>query len=212
MKTVSFLGTVIAVSAAIFLAQNASAQTITLESWEGSLDGWTLQAPGWTYAPSPIGVTDGSYSAALTGTNSPNYGQMLLSPFEASWTAAFGGATSLKLDVFTFPGSFGNFLQFDIDINNADTGFVSLDSYSYPATVIGSETMITVPVSPALAAILAASTHPTQIAIQIGGGNTPGNQTMYLDNLRVVPEPSTFALLGFGVIGLVGVARRRRVS
>jgi hypothetical protein len=197
-----------AIAAVMVLAQSASAQL--LESWEGSLDGWTVQNANYIYAPATkFGVTDGTFSASLTGLAGPNYGQMLLSPYEASWTAEIGGATSMSLDVYTPNASFGYYCQFQLGLVNNDTGYVALNPV-YTGTGIGSETTITVPISPSVAATLAASSNPTQLFIQIGGGYTAGNETMYLDNLRVVPEPSTFALLGFGVLGLVGVARRRR--
>ncbi|HUK81706.1 MAG TPA: PEP-CTERM sorting domain-containing protein [Verrucomicrobiae bacterium] len=201
---------VVVVLAVLLMLQNASAQL--LESWEGTLNGWTVQDANYAYAPSTVdGVTEGTYSAALTGTAGPGYGQMLLSPYQASWTALLGNAASLSLDIYTPPGSFGYYLQFDVDVNNADTGYQSLTGYSYPATVIGSQYTLTIPISPAIAAGLAASANPTQIAIQIGGGYSDGNETMYLDNLRVtaIPEPSTFGLLGLGVLSLFCVIRRR---
>ncbi|HTS19291.1 MAG TPA: PEP-CTERM sorting domain-containing protein [Verrucomicrobiae bacterium] len=214
--------TTLAGVAAILLVQSSFAQTVTIESWENTYDGWQVPSPNDANAAfSPItsgfttkaGVTDGSYSLGITGngTGGPDYGQLLLSPYVAGWTPLLGSATSLSLDVYTPAASFGYYLQFDIDIDNADTGFVSLDGYSYPATVIGSETTITVPVPAGVAATLAASSNPTQIAIQVGGGFSPGNESMYLDNLRVaeVPEPSTFALIGLGLLGLLGIKSRR---
>jgi len=67
-----------------------------------------------------------------------------------------------------------------------------------------------VPVSSALAATLAASAHTTAMFIQVGGGFSAGNETMYLDNLRAtnLPEPASLSMLGLG--GLTMLRRRRR--
>ena len=203
-----------------FLAIGANTTKAALiESWEGGLDGWQVPSPGGTntsYTAATVttpGVTDGVDSLAVgsSTSTSPNYSQMLLSPFVASWTSLLAGASAVSLDVYTPPGSFGFFLQFDIDVNNADTGFQSLDSFSYPSTTIGSETTITVPVSPTLQAEFAASSNPTQFAIQIGGGSTTGNETMYLDNLRTVPAPEP-ASLGLLASGFLFLGRRRRIA
>jgi hypothetical protein len=206
---------IITVSAAVLLLQGAPAQATLIESWENTLDGWTvIDSNNYSSAFSTkTGVTDGTYSLALTGTQAPGYGQMLRSQFAQSYTTILGNSSSLSLDVFGPASSFGGFLQFDFDINNNDTGFVSLDSFSYPGiSPDGNEHTITVPISPSLQATLAASSNPTQIIIQIGGGFTAGNETMYLDNLRtvdLVPEPSTIALLATGLLGLVCIKRRR---
>jgi PEP-CTERM motif len=209
-KSIRGFGTLVVASAVLLLVQNASAQLI--ESWENTLDGWTVQQAAYSSAFSTkLGVTDGTYSLALTVTAGPTYGQMLLGPSLMSNTLLLGNAASLSLDIYTPPASFGFFLQFDVDVDNADIGYQSIDGYSYPATVIGSQYTLTIPIPAFIQTGLAASANPTTIVIQIGGGYTDGNETMYLDNLRVtaIPEPSTIALLGFGLIGLVCVARRR---
>ncbi len=73
-----------------------------------TFDGWT-SLQGSTLSYSNIGVTDGLTSLAVTSTGAPNYGQMLRSPFNASYTSDFANAFALSFDIFTFPASFGNF-------------------------------------------------------------------------------------------------------
>lgn len=216
-RTNKYLASLAAMGLMWAMPYGASATTTLIESWEGGLDGWVVPAPGGsntTYSaqvvPGP-GVTDGVDSLAVSSqTTSPNYTQLLAGPSSMGLTTILGNASAVDLDIYTPPASFGYFLQFDIDINNADTGFVSLDSYSYPATTIGAEYTLSVPVSSALAATLAASSNPTAIYIQVGGGFTAGNETMFLDNLRAVnlPEPASFSLLG--ITGLTLLRRRRR--
>jgi len=182
-----------------------------LESWENTLDGWQVLNGNYTAGfSSTTGVTDGSYSLSLTGTAAPSYGQMLGSPSTTLLTSELAGASALSFDVYAPGGSFGYYLQFDVDINNSDTGYVSLDSYSYPGVSIGGETTVTVPISSSLQSALAASSNPTSIYIQVGGGYSPDNETFYLDNMRLTaaPEPATLALLGLGMAG--GMLLRRR--
>jgi hypothetical protein len=207
------------IGVAMLLPTFASAQLI--ESWENTLDGWTFNPSYNTQAgftqgfSNTTGVTNGSYSLTVTSAGpSPNYGQMLEGPTDYYNTVALANATDLLLDVDTTPAAFGYFLQFDIEINNADTGFQSIDGYAYPSATIGSESTVTFPISPTISSELAASSNPTQIDISIGGGG--GGGEMYLDNLRgngppvVLPEPMSLGAMGAGSVLLM--LRRHRKS
>jgi hypothetical protein len=204
------------VCALLTLPNHARAQVL-INSWENSQEGWSiLQAPyssgGFVTSP---GVTNGTYSWAITGTTNPNYGGMLASSFDASLTSllAVPGQT-VSIDVYAPSASFGYYLQWDLVVNNADTGYQSVDGYSYSqAASIGGQATLTFAIPAGLQATLASSSNPTQLVYQIGGGDSPGNDTFYVDNLRAalsVPEPASLALFGLGSLGLASALRRNR--
>ena len=211
MKGIVFLS----VALTSLLIQSTSAAVI--ESWEANSDGWASQSENIYISFSRVlGVTDGNFSLALTGiAASEPTGPLfqLLSPFQNSYTTALASSSALTLDIYTPPDSFGNYLLFDVFIMNTDTGFEQFtdnDGYAYVLTTIGSETTLTFSIPSAAAAILASSSHPTQIGIQSLGGFSEGNETVYLDNLQTVPapEPETIELVGMCLVGFLMMRRR----
>src|ERR1017187_10002767 len=137
--------------------QPAQASTL-LESWENTLDGWTVSGGGVGSSSfsTAQGVTDGSFSLDLTYPGNPTYGTPLFSSYNSSWTSILANNPSVSLDVYTPPASFSYYLQVQLWVNNADTGY--FQDGSYFGTTIGSETTITFPTLPsALVATLAAS-------------------------------------------------------
>jgi len=201
-------------AAAACLLGAVQTRATLVESWENTLDGWTVQQAPYTpsFATSP-GVTDQTYSLALAGTAGPSYGQMLQGPSTLSNTAILANAADLSIDVYNPGGSFGYYQQWDLDINNADTGFFSVNGYSYDRSGnIGGEATLTWTISPATRATLASSTNPTQLIFQVGGGYTGGNETMWLDNVRttdIVPEPASLTLAILAVGATIWCGRRK---
>lgn len=54
-------------------------------------------------------------------------------------------------------------------------------------------------------------TNVNLIQLRIAGDNiAPGSANFYLDQMNIVPEPSTFALLGISAFGTAGLAWRKR--
>lgn len=214
---------------AALLAGSPFTRAQVLESWENQvdpLDGWVSPQNWIGNSDHTIGVTDGVQSLHMRSPNnaaagdSPTYGQMLRSPFSQLYTTELASAFELTWDVTNVylpagPAT-GGVQQWDIDINNSDTGFVSLTGFSYPAATLPNQAanspltyrfVVTVPST--LRNELAASLNPTQIIFQVGGGNTPGNDQFWIDNLTtgVIPEPTSFSFI---VISTLPLLRRRR--
>src|ERR1035437_6540283 len=199
----------LSVAAFSLTLQPAQAATVLVESWENTLDGWTVSGGGVGSSSfsTAQGVTAGSFSLDLTYPSNPNYGTPMFSAYSPSLTSTLATNPRVSLDVYTPPASFGYYLQIQLWVNNADTGY--FQDGGYLGTTIGSETTITFPDLPAAqVAILAASSNPTEIGFQIGGG---GAGDVFLDSLRVqeVPEPNTLVLLGLGALGFLGLRGRR---
>ena len=192
-----------------------------INSWENDAEGWTFNNANYATAgfDTAIGVTDQTYSWQIAGgTAGPDYGGFIEGPSTMALTSTLAGADQLLVDV-TVPtgGDFGWYLQWTAIVDNADTGYTSLDGYSYSQTAaIGDSNpktlMWTIPA--AMRATLAASSNPTKILFQVGGGsNGATNNTMYLDNLRTVPavpEPGTIGLAMIALGGLCAARRCRR--
>ncbi len=172
---------------------SARSQTL-LNSWENSLEGWTIAEPGiWstTGFSTTTGVTAGSYSWELTAASGPNYNTALTGPASTNLTALLANAASVSIDIdVPVGGSFGYYLQWDLSVNQpGGLGSVSVDGgqFTQAATIGGQATLtFTIPQS-VRAAMLANPTLPCSLSYAIGGGTTAGEMTIYLDNLRITP-------------------------
>jgi hypothetical protein len=207
----------LAAGVAAFLLKNASAQVVYNESWENSLDGWGTVAGGnMTFGgfSTTTGVTEGSYSLVLDSASGsgPNYGNQFASAASTALTLDLANASSVTLDVYVPGGDFGYYLQWDLALNQqGGLGYQSVDGYNYQASAIGSESVLTWTIPTSMQATLAANpTLATSVNLQIGGGFTSTSDAVYLDDFTItdVPEPSTMALCGLGMAGLVALRRR----
>lgn len=206
--------------AGLLAVQNISAQSVLVNSWENSTEGWGVQQAAFQSDgfSTTLGVTDGTYSWAIGATSAntstgPNYANMLGGTASVGNTALLANATSVSFDIYAPAGSFGGFLQFDLAYNNSILGYNSVNGYSYLGiSPDGAEHTITFAITPALNASFAANpSSTTSFNIQIGGGfSSPATEVFNIDNLRVmeVPEPGTLALAGLGTAGLILFRRR----
>jgi hypothetical protein len=183
---------------------------VLVESWENTADGWVTSTENSTYSitgnSNTTGVTDQSYSLVVTGTASPSYGQMLDSPSTMSNTTLLATAATISVDVLA--GSSFGYQQWSCVFNNNETGYTSIDGFSFSQSpTLNSESTLTWTVPASVRTTLSTSPNPTAVIFQVGGG---GGGTMYLDNLRItqVPEPCAASLLSIG--GAAALIRRRR--
>ncbi len=201
----------IALGLALVGFASGTASAGLLASFENDAEGWTINtSENATYAfngfSTTDGVTEGTYSAIITGGAAPSYGQLLVSPASTALTAELATAAEVSIDVATAPGAFGFGTQWSAVINNADLGYTSLDGYTYTGAVgPGASGQLVWNITPAQRAVLAASSESSTLIFQVGGGDAG---TMYVDNVRLtpVPEPSSLAML----MVLAGAALRLR--
>lgn len=189
------------------------AQTVLVESWENSLDGWQEVIGNTLGLSTTTGVTAGSYSLAVSRPF-PGAGDFfLLGPSSIENTELLAGAGSLSLDIYAPPGTFGGYIQFDVSVFNSDFGEPSIDGNLHQMVLPGTETTLNFSMSPAIAAELSASSSPTRIIIQAFFPDSATGDTVYLDNLTVtiVPEPSVAAMLVVGLIGFTAAKHRRAI-
>jgi hypothetical protein len=205
-----------ALATALLTAQTASAQSVLLNSWENSVEGWGPLQTNWAsvgFSPS-TGITDGAYSWQVMAFSNPDYGAAFGGPSSTNVTFLLANADSVSFDV-NVPGggqgSFGFFLQFDLTVNQqGGIGYQSVDGYTYSQSAnIGGQKTLTFAIPAGIRSGLAANIGlPASLNFQIGGG---GGGNLYLDNLRVqVPEPGTMALLGLGAGALILMRRHSR--
>jgi hypothetical protein len=175
--------------------------------------------------PAPASTTLGNRTIAISSTTPTTLGNPFLSVTAVSgptFAIANPSQTTSVVDLSyvlaampSFMPSSGAGLEFDIisnDQGNSGSVFVSamftgsLGSFSIAATAIPGA-------PPSVPFFIALSN--ADVAKLVGGGTLklsftgPNDYDLTIDNLTLVPEPASVALLGAGLMGL-GLARRRK--
>jgi len=217
IRKMLFVGALVAMPAAVSASVNAS-----FESAPGSFDGWadTFGSRPIVLGAGTVGVTDGAQSLALTLQGdgfSWDIGQTYGGTDYTDFGAAVAAGGTLEFDVTydtaAIPQSDVTYLNMSVALNDG-----SWSQVNSQASTNGS-TDETIHVSLSLAGDLGAQTigaGATYYQINFGfngdweDANDPRNTedaTVYIDNIRITPEPASLALLGIG--GLAFAGRRR---
>lgn len=204
---------------ALFLSVSV-AHGAVIESFEsGTLNGWgagTLNGTATTV--NPVLATDGSFSAGTSFTVPASFSGWTVNTILERDPRSFmdAGATTLTMDVYSDwsnPNGWGVYGNTIMLILNNSNGWNAIAPTS-GSLVNGGFSTLTWDMTAHAAAITDSGLGYSVLGIAwhvgtwAGGGDglSNGTQTLAIDNITAVPEPSSLALLAVGLLSL----RRRR--
>lgn len=186
---------------AVLALMATSAGATVIESFEdGNPSPWT----GFAGVSTTVGVTDGTYSAY--GDPLSWWNPTFMTNYSNEWAPLLDAGDTLTVDV-TLVDAIPEGKWFQVWFQFlTDTGGSSGD-VGYTAVAGGGATTTVSFNYGALPVDFANPGNWTQLRIGTNPGGGFDATAVYIDNIRVTPEPATLALLGMGGLALI---RRRR--
>lgn len=198
----------------VFLMLGLLANAGVIGNWEGTPDGWIDWGAGQAgietlpdkYQYDTIGATLGGQSLHV---NQSGWGQSLAIKLNTAQKADFMANNTFEIDmtVAANDGTItGGYTQvYALYMNAAGPGFIAvaadtpINFYWWSGSGQRTQTL-SVDYSAFKAAMTGTDYIELVFALNTGGG---APDDIYFDNARFVPEPTTLALLGMGLVGLL---------
>jgi PEP-CTERM motif len=200
----------VAVVAGLTLAVSAQAQYVTGQQYLSNINpADTFPSGLWTIpnmASTPLGLQ-------ITAPGGAGSFSTLYYPLLAPQVTPLNPADNQV--VFTWTWNSGNAVGginvlFALDDNNGGVNYYDaiVPAYSLIPTP-GTTYSITLPLQQPNQANIAAGYPIGGLNFQIDPANVDGNYTMTFNSIQLIPEPTTVTLVGLGLLGLLGLCRRR---
>ena len=204
------LVTMLAVVVGLTLAVSTQAQFVTGQPTLNNINpNGTFPSGNWT----TNNMVDTALGLQITAPGGPGTFSTLYYPLPAPQVTPLN--TQDNAVIFKWTWNSGNAVGginvlFALDDNNGGVDYYDaiVPAYSLIPTP-GTTYSVTLPLQSPNQANVAAGFPIGGLNFQIDPANVSGNYTITFDSIQLIPEPATVSLVGLGLLGLVGLRRRR---
>ena len=204
------LATMLAIVVGLALASSTQAQFVTGQPTLNNINpNGTFPSGAWTTA----NMADTATGLQITAPGGPGTFSTLYYPLPAPQVTPLN--TQDNAVIFTWTWNSGNAVGgvnvlFALDDNNGGVDYYDAIVPAYSLTPVpGTTYSITLPLQQPNQANVAAGFPIGGLNFQIDPANVSGNYTMTMNSIQLIPEPATLSLVGLGLLGLLGLRRRR---